>query len=372
MIHTRYENLNNNELADLFHSSNWSKLSSDDRLAACQEVANRDALAHGMTPCEVVPSGYTGTLFGEYDPSDGKIHVNESVLNNGTIIDGKGNEIAYPGSAAETLNTVFHENSHAYDAQLAEAVSDKQNGFDYNSEIIADAEKRGIDIDTLRASDTVYISSGSNPDAYRVQDSEKRAYDNGDKKTAEMLSGAEARLGKDEEFAAYTERLEDQDSYKTSLENLKTVYNDENFDKTMNEQTKDIFFSDHKEDKDFQYGTPESRNGARTMLESTPGARLVDFNENLGITNEHYTGDRNENADGAAGNTGIGANGAKGADESGSVSASLGGSAESGEQNAGGSTNAGDANTDAGGGAASDGASKDSDSDGDDDSDADS
>ncbi len=296
MIYTQYHNASDNELADLFHSSNWNNLSHDEKLAACQEVANRDALAHGMTPVEVEPSNLRCTQFGYYSSSDGKIHTNESVLNNGTILCANGEEIAYAGSNAETLNTIFHENSHAYDAQLSQAISDKQNGFSYNSAIIEDAESRGIDIDLARASDTIYVPFEQNTDAYRVQYCEKRAYENGEKNTAEFFEKSEAHLGRDEEYAAYTERLEDADSYYSALNNLKTVYGDDSFDKTMNEQTKDIFFADHREDSVFQYGTSDSRQDIRSMLDGTHGARLVSFYESNNITNEHYSEARADSA----------------------------------------------------------------------------
>ena len=71
MIHTQYEQLSDEQLADLFHSSNWNQMNGSQRLAACQEVANRDALAHGMEPREVVADDLRGLDFGAYDPAQG-------------------------------------------------------------------------------------------------------------------------------------------------------------------------------------------------------------------------------------------------------------------------------------------------------------
>lgn len=332
MIHTKYESLTDEQLADLFHSSNWNnRMSPDDRLAACQEVVNRDALSQGMVPCEVVATDMRGNDFGVY--TNGTIEVNEHILNSGQIMDEDGNLTAFPGSNAETLNTLYHENRHAYDAQLSAAIEDKMAGNAYNHSIIEDAEARGLDIDQIRASDSIYVQSDEGYDLYRVQNSEREAFKAGEEGCAKMFEGSQSRLGADAEYQAYSDRLAAEDGYNEAMANLKEVYKDENFDKTLDEQAKNLYFSDHKKDSDFEHGTPESRSAAKNIVDNTRGAIYVGMNNSLGYTNEHYQSNANANAAGAA-NTG-GANAAGGGNVPGAGGAKASSGAAAGGQAAG-------------------------------------
>ena len=292
MIHTKYESLTDEQLADLFHSSNWNNnMTPDDRLAACQEVVNRDALSQGMVPCEVVATDMRGNDFGVY--TNGTIEVNSHILSSGQIMDEDGNMTAFPGSNAETLNTLYHENRHAYDAQLSEAIEDKMAGNAYNHTIIEDAEARGLDIDQIRASDSIYVQSTDGYDLYRVQNSEREAFKAGEEGCAKMFEGSQSRLGADAEYQAYTDRLAAEDGYNEAMANLKEVYKDDHFDKTLDEQAKNLYFSDHKKDSEFEHGTPESRSAAKNIVENTRGAIYVGMNNSLGYTNEHYEANGN-------------------------------------------------------------------------------
>ena len=337
MIHTQYEQLSDEQLADLFHSSNWNQMNGSQRLAACQEVANRDALAHGMEPREVVADDLRGLDFGAYDPADGKIHLNSHVLEHGTVMDEKGNETLYAGSNAETLDTVFHENRHAYDAQLAQAVEDKQQGLTYNQAIIDDAQARGLDIDSIRAGDSVYVTPGANHDVYRVQSSERAAYEAGENGTRGFFESSQGRLGADPGFSAYTDRLENgSDTYAEAMSNLSTTYNDSDFDKTLDEQAQDIYFSEHKTDDQFTYGTPQSRAAARGIVQNTNGAQLAQLRENYGVTNEHYHGtSAAASTSAASSNTGEMETGAASASN---IQAKEGASAQAGDEASGSSS----------------------------------
>lgn len=306
MIHTKYESLTDEQLADLFHSSNWNNnMTPDDRLAACQEVVNRDALSQGMVPCEVVPADLRGAEYGYFN-NDGTIQINEHVLNDGQTVDADGNATPVPGSNAETLNTLFHENRHAYDAQLNEAVEDMLAGNAYNHTIIEDAEARGLDIDQIRASDSIYVPYSDNYDLYRVQNSEREAFKAGEEGCAKMFEGSQTRLGADSEYQAYSDRLAATDEYNESMNNLKEVYKDEHFDKTLDEQAKNLYFSDHKMDSEFENGTPESRQAAKSIVENTRGAIFVNMDAQNGYVNEHYNGNANTANNGAVNAVGHG------------------------------------------------------------------
>lgn len=289
MIHTNYERLSDEQLGDLFHSAYWDSpaMTLEDKVAACQEIVNRDALSHGAQPCEVVTEHMTGTSFGYYSYSDGRIHVNSNVLDQGVMVDENGNTAPFSGSNAETLDTLFHENYHAYSAQLTEALENMDSELSYNRDIVADAVKRGIDIDAVRAADTIYVSSDTSYDVYRVQPSEKEAFNAGEKGAAAVFVNSQARLGNDPSYQAYASRLANADSFRTSIDNLRAVTGDKDFDKTLEEQAKDIYFNDHTQDSAFVHGTTESRAMARSILESTQGAQLTNELAQYGVHNTH-------------------------------------------------------------------------------------
>lgn len=293
MTDTQYRDLSREQLNDLFHSENWDHLSADERLAACQEMHNRYADEHQMERSQVVVQDMQGTNFGAYNPQSRCIELNRSVMETGQIVTADGERIAYSGSNAETLDTLFHESSHAYDHQLGEAVELQQAGEEYNNGIVTDAESRGIDVDLARASDTIYISPSQNPDLYRVQDCEKRAYETGENETAKVFEDSSSRLGEDSGYRDYRERLELNDSYDSSLDNLKEAYRDDNIDQTLNEQTKNLYFNDsNTEDAS---GTNASRSAISSELRQTYGGLECARNNAYGYEAEHYQGNSNLN-----------------------------------------------------------------------------
>ncbi len=286
MIHTRYEERSEADLQDLFHSSNWSTMSAEERLAACQEVANRDATSMGMEPVEVVSKPMTGAQYGAYNPNTRQLEVNSYILEDGQLVNDNGDVREAPGSNAETLDTVFHENSHAYDHQLREAVEAQQEGRPYNEDIIAHAQANNIDIDTLRASDQIYIPSGF---SYNLQYCEAKAYNAGETKTSEYFEASSARLGEDTEYTAYRENLEYRCGFNEALAEMKDMYDDPNFDKTLNEQISNRYYADGKTEDEFTYGNKESRHAANNIIQSYYGLPPTDKDGNQIALADHST-----------------------------------------------------------------------------------
>ena len=278
MLHTRYEAATEEDLQDLFHSAHWDAMTPAERLDACQEVANRDAASMGMEPVEVVSRPMTGAQYGAYDPNTRQLAINSHVLEEGQLVNRDGQAITAPGANAETLDTVFHENSHAYDQQLREAVEAQQDGLPCNQEIIAHAQANHIDIDTLRASDTLYIPDGC---SYDLQYCEAKAFNAGETKTADCFASSTSRLGEDAAYTAYRDNLALRGGFHESLSEMRDVYQDANFDKTLNEQISSRYYADGRQDGDFTYGNPASRQAANSIITSHYGQPLADANGNL-------------------------------------------------------------------------------------------
>ena len=248
MYDTQYRDLSDEQMSCMFHSRFWNGFPADIKLAACQEMHNRFADEHHMQRCLVKVAPMEGTLYGYFD-GVGSIYVNQSVLENGVTVNADGTLRTAPGSNAETLNTLFHESSHAYDHQLSEAVLVAQDGKTVNVEIIKDAQDRGLDIDLVRASDAVYIpgvpgNGAWDDDLYRVQDCEKRAFQTGEDETAAFMEKACKKLGPDPEYNAYAVNLQHNNSYEKAFGNLKTIYGIDNVEQVLNEETKAFYYGE--------------------------------------------------------------------------------------------------------------------------------
>ena len=299
MFDTRYSQLSREDLSNLFHSSKWNELTPDQRLDACQEAHNRYADEHHMQRCEVTKADMRGT-YGTYNRDSHSITLSESVLKDGEITEKDGTRTACKGSNAEMVNTVFHETSHAYDHQLSNAVAAQQKGEEYNEELIADAEANGVDIDLSRANDSIYIRSAVDKDLYNIQDCEKRANETGNKETAKVFDSATAKLGEDASYKAYNSNLEERDSYAKSLSSARTRYNDENIDRTLNEQTKSLYYND-KSQQDAS-GTHQSRTAVQAALSRTQGGKQAALNNVRGNSHQHYQASASAKNEGAAEN----------------------------------------------------------------------
>lgn len=287
MYDTAFRNLSDRELHCFCHSSNWEQLSPEARLQVCQELHNRYADEHHMERCEVTAEPMRGTLFGEYDPSSGSIHLNQSVLEDGTIVTQNGEHRAYEGSNAETIDTLFHETSHAYDDQLAQAAENHLEGAQANTELLNDAQLRNLDVDLTRASNSIYITK--NEDMYRVQDCEKRAFEAGESETRHVMDDAVRVLGRDEQYETYQQNLELNAGYNESLDNLKAAYHDNDIAQTLNEQTKAMYYGDTGvEDGNQPSGTPQSRAAVNEALQATPMGQAISI---MDAHAEHYQAD---------------------------------------------------------------------------------
>lgn len=273
-----------------FHSTKWDRMSAEQRLELCQEIVDRECQARGMERVPVTATDQRGNLMGQYIPHSGQMEVNIHILERGETVDAKGNATALPGSNAEVRDTLAHELSHAYDAQLNQAVEQMQIGGEYNKEIIQDAEAQGLDINSIRSADSIYIDYETSPDVYRVQLSEQRAFDRGGNAAKQSFEISQAKLGPDAGYKAYLERQELDNGYQTSLENLQAITGDQNFDKTLQEQMNNLYYQDNKQDDQFTYGDPSSRSVAQSLVQNTPGGQYAQLLAQNGIQGaERYT-----------------------------------------------------------------------------------
>jgi hypothetical protein len=93
---------------------NWDKLAPADKVAALKKIVAAQSAQYGMTPPEIetydkapfeLPNGQTGIENGNFDPDDGKLHLNTHAG-------------AKLSSFNRSIDLVLHENGHNYQGKL--------------------------------------------------------------------------------------------------------------------------------------------------------------------------------------------------------------------------------------------------------------
>lgn len=210
---TCYSQLSGVELNGLFTTDTWNSLSTDQRLAACQEVENRYAAETGHPPIQVSAVSMVGSLQDGYTwgyQQGNHLYLNLDVLESGQFRlsdqDEKGNNIITtinaPAPNWNMLDTVFHEGTH---------------GFQYQE------GRQGY----------TYIQFETDADLYRIQPIEAEAFREGNTRTVQAILQQMELTGKvDANAQAYLNSVK-ADSYQAALQEAARNYNDPHIDQTL-------------------------------------------------------------------------------------------------------------------------------------------
>lgn len=205
---TRYDTLTQGQLHALFSSAQWSGLSFEERLDACQEVANRYAAEHDVEPCLITHHPMEGSAYGEQFGST--IRLNTYLVRDGQFcthfFDENGNRVENRIDALapswNTLDTVYHEGTHGIQTQLGQIPG-------------------------------TYITPNMDWDLYRIQGIEKEAYAAGQSRTLQALSDYEQTTGKFDPARLDYFTSARNDSFQTALSDAARHYNDPNIEQTL-------------------------------------------------------------------------------------------------------------------------------------------
>ena len=235
---TRYSELSNSEINELYRSAVWSDLSREERLDALQELENRAAEELGNKPCEVCIEQMNGAVYGYY--SNGQIVVNENLVIDGILRyeDAEDNILEYaPDDVnAQIMDTIHHENYHAYQ-------DDAVNGR-------IEHENQG-EIDLWRANEDMYISPSDNDTLYRIQPQERSAFGQGELKTKAAFKEIESKYGEDTGYQEYLTTI-NENSYESVLTEAKETYDDEDIQETFDNYMLASYQENHMEDNDIE------------------------------------------------------------------------------------------------------------------------
>ena len=230
---TRYNDLSNQGVNELYRSETWEGLNRDERLDALQELENRSAENLGNKPCEVRLEPMNGAQYGGYQ--DGVITVNENLVENGEFTvryaDGTTDSYAPGDTNAQLMDTIHHENYHAYQ-------DDAINGrLEHGNQ---------AEVEQWRANwDNENYTRGNDP-LYRVQSLEKTAFEHGETQTKDAFDEIEANYGTDAGYQEYLESISE-NSYEKSLAEAKELYGDENIESSVNNQMMQNYQTNYQE-----------------------------------------------------------------------------------------------------------------------------
>lgn len=101
-----FKNINsyNNKFPQIFHSSNWSKASFNEKLNAFRRLENLSAKNQNRLPRNIIPQKLSNNNeYGYFNPTDGNIYINSN------FFEKKFSKFNY-----HAMNTVIHEGRHAY------------------------------------------------------------------------------------------------------------------------------------------------------------------------------------------------------------------------------------------------------------------
>lgn len=205
---TRYDTLTQGQLNALFSSAQWAGLSFEERLDACQEVANRYAAEHDVEPCLITHHPMEGSAYGEQFGST--IRLNTYLVRDGQFCthftDENGNRVESRIDALapswNTLDTVYHEGTHGIQTQLGQIPG-------------------------------TYITPNMDWELYRIQGIEKEAYAAGQSRTLQALADYEQATGKFDSARLDYFTAARNDSFPNALSDAARHYNDPNIEQTL-------------------------------------------------------------------------------------------------------------------------------------------
>ncbi|UNT93244.1 hypothetical protein [Allobaculum sp. Allo2] len=113
----RFALMSDEKLYQSFASSNWNRMSVENRKAALQELGNRVADEYGIERRPMWFEPMSGGRFGSFDENENVVCLNRYLVEEGRQYMAENGQLYYcdrTDAPAELVNTVYHEYYHAY------------------------------------------------------------------------------------------------------------------------------------------------------------------------------------------------------------------------------------------------------------------
>lgn len=211
---TVYRDLEELELYALFRGESWRGLDEFHRQQLLQETANRAAVENGEPGgCEVAFAGLPAGTAGEQ--SGGRISLNREMYvfdRRSVAYNGRTYTVPFPESGLHALNTVLHEELHAFQDRVARGeipcgMPELAREYAANSfSVVPVPQEDGTVKNGLTYLEGCVGRAGFY--LYYLQCTERDAYRFSEEKTLSIVESLMERYGDEPSFAAYRQELE--------------------------------------------------------------------------------------------------------------------------------------------------------------------
>ena len=236
---TIYSNCTDDELFAMYRGSVWFGMDETGRRELLQETVNRAAAAKGeMGSCEVRFVDMDSSTWGKQ--SGNTIELNRDKLAMDTNIkeyNGHIIEEQIPYSNMEALETVFHEDIHAWENQCIDGTiqcSDPKLLEEYranNFTVSAVPDENG----GVRPG-SHYLNGITDKTGYYMyyfQSTERDAHRFSEKQTLAIMNSLKEKYGEEESFAIYEEKIQMM-GYEVTYKEGQEIFGNPDFDKEIN------------------------------------------------------------------------------------------------------------------------------------------
>ena len=243
---TAYGQLSDRDLFGMYRGEVWSGLNESSRRQLLQETVNRAAASMGEKgSCEVKFADMSPDTFGRQHGS--VIEINKDIFTNDMLhanVCGQSIDVPFKDSNYKALETVLHENIHAWQNQCVDGTIDHPN-----KELIDEYRANGFtpsevtDKNGVQRNGSQYLS-GLDPDhgnhLYYFQSTERDAHKFSEIQTQEIVDQNLKNFGPDETADAYKADVEE-NGFQATWNEAREQFGYDDFEKDINNTLKNSY-----------------------------------------------------------------------------------------------------------------------------------
>ncbi|WP_288876365.1 hypothetical protein [uncultured Allobaculum sp.] len=237
----RFALMSDEKLYQSFASSNWNRMSVENRKAALQELGNRVADEYGIERRPMWFEPMSGGYFGSFDEKENVVRLNRYLVEEGRQYMAENGQLYYcdrPDAPAELVNTVYHEYYHAYQRDAIDGKVTHPDPMEvkvWESNFKRDAGNQLVN----------YYSNQDKVDPrYNVQSGERTADRKGEEGVRKVFESNERTLGKDQMYEEY-KKSHACDSYSRHLQDAISQLQDLNIEENLDKEMLMKYCDDH-------------------------------------------------------------------------------------------------------------------------------
>lgn len=245
---TRFQNVSNQQLFNLYRQENWSCLKEEEKLDLYQETVNRHAAALGEKGAPRVELEDMGP-FTAGSHADGVIRLNRKMLIEGLQEEQIDDMVVFyerDDANLQAMMTCFHENYHAWQDQCLDGTIRCNH-----EDLLRQYQANDFNLSAVRDSDGMlkvgsqYITGNRDENyfLYYLQSTERDAHRKSEMLTLHVMEQLEQAYGTEESFQAFREDVKI-NGYDMTLERAKEYYQNPNIEKDVNRTLMNAYYGE--------------------------------------------------------------------------------------------------------------------------------